>query len=403
MLDGQPNLLVRLRVVARIALRFFWVYVAVLVFTLVITVSSGMDIYHRTEVPQFCNSCHEMSGNFESWKVSRHESVLCIDCHARPGLTGWLAAKAGGMRQLVTHFTAENIEDIHLGEDHLTIVSDNCQRCHPEASRLEEREGIRVPHKEHFALGVKCAVCHDGKFTHPKEAAHVGVRGLVDVGQCYRCHDGKTQVSGKTAFDASSEKECSRCHRDAALALQHGADEPGGDGGLGCLDCHERSEDEHFPIPEPHVAKLCSQCHETEATFASNHEPFKEGDCQSCHLVMSPAHLFRVGSKPTNTLCFSCHEQMKELLDAKEPTKLSAFRDGKTDLHREHKEYVGDESEAWCLACHSPHGSASPRAMVAIHTLDDKPEGGKYTAGEKKGGSCSGACHGDDEMEYSGE
>lgn len=90
------------------------------------TGAAGMDVYHRTEMPEFCGTCHEMGSNFKTWSSSRHESIRCVDCHARTGVGGWLAAKMAGVSQLVTHVTADSIEDIRLGRKHEKIVSDNC-------------------------------------------------------------------------------------------------------------------------------------------------------------------------------------------------------------------------------------------------------------------------------------
>ena len=98
----QPNIARRLRVVARTALRYFWVYAILLVVSVAWVSAAGNVVYHKTESPEMCRGCHEMGVNFKTWANSRHHAIKCVDCHANPGLAGWVAAKTGGMVQLYT-------------------------------------------------------------------------------------------------------------------------------------------------------------------------------------------------------------------------------------------------------------------------------------------------------------
>jgi len=68
---------------------------------------------------------------------------------------------------------------------------------------------------------------------------------------------------------------------------------------------------------------MCAQCHGDlmkAETSGSNHNPFAEGECLTCH----NAHGSNIAGMLTGkqvTLCFSCHDDLsKALKAAKKPT-----------------------------------------------------------------------------------
>jgi len=62
------------------------------------------------------------------------------------------------------------------------------------------------PHTLHRVL-FKCYVCHDSLFKMKLGADHITMDTIGDGKYCGACHD------SKTAFDASSFNNCSRCHQ----------------------------------------------------------------------------------------------------------------------------------------------------------------------------------------------
>ncbi len=84
-----------------------------------------------SESPAFCGLCHVMTPEVRAHAASAHAGVLCGDCHAAPGLIGFLESKLGSLREFLLYVT---------GQYHLPIVADpaslpdtalTCQRCHP--------------------------------------------------------------------------------------------------------------------------------------------------------------------------------------------------------------------------------------------------------------------------------
>lgn len=397
----------RLRVVARIALRYSAIYVSLLMLAFVWVATSGMDVYHRTEGPEFCNACHEMNPNFKTWANSRHGNIKCVDCHARPGFSGWIQAKMAGTAQLVSHLSAESIEDIHLLQHHKEIVSENCQRCHEDSARIADRRGRAIAHKRHGELNVACIECHSGNVAHPtEEEAKHPVRGLVEVAACFKCHDGKNSFQSpqgpRVAFAAVDEKSCEKCHPDSKSALEHGKDDPKTTQRKPCLDCHEQAPSgTHYAMDRKDQGKLCAKCHEPEkkAEFASVHEPFAKGKCDECHKVMASAYLFRDGPKVSKAFCLGCHDNVAGALALPQATTKTMFADGATDLHRSHADDASDEGERLCLACHAPHGSKATRGLVHLRPDGDGAEPGTFTA-TATGGTCGGSCHDGDDRTY---
>lgn len=403
LLEGRPGFRTRLLVSVHLARRYIWAFGIVVAIALIATVASGMDIYHRTEMPRFCRACHEMSPNFASWERSVHQKTKCVDCHARPGLSGWAAAKASGLRQLFSHFRAKSTADIkaHMGDHHKALVEENCKRCHRRAARIKEKKTVAVAHKRHLDVGLNCIECHSRAIAHPAPRKE-GKQGkkenpLFAAADCHACHDGKHRRGKAVAFSATEEARCTKCHLDAKAANSHGGDDHK------CTDCHEAQKGRHYAYADKPVREICAKCHDTaETTYASAHKAVGEGRCGDCHQVMSPTHLYKTASAPSANGCLSCHRKLAALLKGRPEKLVSSFSDGDDDLHVSHAGELGKEAY-WCKRCHEAHGSDATVGLVSFRRAKDEKEGAAskqaFTA-SKDGGQCKTACHEDDTMEY---
>ncbi|MBI5610082.1 MAG: cytochrome c3 family protein [Deltaproteobacteria bacterium] len=76
----------------------------------------------------------------------------------------------------------------------------------------------------------------------------------------------------------------------------------------------------------------------------SSHGPYEAGDCSLCHQGKDPKNPGPVAG-PINKVCYSCHEDMQELM-------------GKAKV----KHRIADEA---CTNCHNPHNSASRKLLYA--------------------------------------
>lgn len=413
LLDQSPTRATRLRVLGRIGLRFWWAYLVILVLLSVGTVSAGMDVYHRTEQPAFCGGCHEMGTNFGSWSESRHKNITCADCHARPGLMGWVQAKTAGVKQLKVHFTAETITGIKIEPHQQAIINGNCRRCHEGVARVGERLGLGVSHRQHLQSGMDCTTCHNATFAHPKqqpmpdggsqevdESEKPPEARFVDVEQCFKCHDGTTPLGASSkVFSARDETSCLKCHPDADQALAHGARHATAAKRKPCLDCHDAAPGAvHYAMAKGPA--LCEKCHDKQA-HQSRHSPYKKGECDQCHRVMSPAYLFKSGPRPTNAMCMGCHEDLAKLLASDSTATPGPFSEGKTDLHQAHVAKLTEAGDDWCFSCHAPHGSDAEWGMLRIRQQDDFKKPGTLELSDV-GGTCAGGCHLDKAVIWSG-
>jgi nitrate/TMAO reductase-like tetraheme cytochrome c subunit len=387
----------RITLIATFRGRRPWVYVLLLAVSGGATVCGGMDVYRRTETPEFCGSCHEMEPRFRAWKSSPHSDVTCADCHSGRAVGGWMRVNTDGLRELRVHFTADSFDHIRLTERQEPVVNANCRRCHAVTELVAERNGLVISHERHLEKGADCLGCHSAGSSHPPQPTIDAVTraGSVDAARCYDCHDGTRDPGGEIVFDARDEESCERCHPQASLALGHG------DEGT-CLECHDAHEDEHFPLGED--SQICAKCHRehVDAAAKSPHDPERPKACRECHQVMSPATLYGTGPRPATTQCYGCHEDFLALVEGGKPTSSSGFVDGDTDLHKLHfGEERGADSE-WCFDCHRVHARSEIRGDVDLRLRADQAEPGTFEALSESGGRCVGGCHAREAVEYGG-
>ena len=85
------------------------------------------------ETVQFCGqTCHVMTPEFRSHKVSPHARVPCVDCHVGEGARGWFESKMAGTRQLVEVITNSYPRPIPsaLESGRLVPARETCETCH---------------------------------------------------------------------------------------------------------------------------------------------------------------------------------------------------------------------------------------------------------------------------------
>ena len=204
-----------------------------------------------TNAPTFCASCHTIKPSYDSWAVSSHKTVTCVDCHVRPTLEGFIQDKVikGTDDVWITLFgTPKKPEDLKA-----TVYSEVCLSCHRNMLRISEvatrdlpgplkKAGLIMEHRKHMEAfkkrgkGEGCTTCH-ATVVHGKpykgypivvprghvkmdelppaekaaiEAAMVSAHRGAD---CFRCHDGKTEYEGKAL-----SRKCLTCHLSENLS-----------------------------------------------------------------------------------------------------------------------------------------------------------------------------------------
>jgi len=175
-----------------------------------------------------------------------------------------------------------------------------------------------------------------------------------------------------TAFSAP----CKECHGEwigkmQALGSQHSPFQDGD-----CTSCHAEHGDAKKLMLTSQGAKLCFECHDDPAAGGKKvHSVIADSGCLDCHNPHASANK-KLLVKPAGKLCFECHDD--------------PAAGGKKKVHS----VIADSG---CLDCHSPHSSANPKLTLKpgaklcaeCHDVPKKEEPVSHTALDD---GCSG-CH----------
>ena len=181
------------------------------------------------------------------------------------------------------------------------------------------------------------ASCHPAVIS--AKIPHDPVKG----GECLACHKQDSPphpTPGRKGFSlvARGEKLCAPCHETPGAGLVVHQPFKAGE----CLSCHQpHGADNEFLLKGTGSSGgLCLGCHDSSAfTRLHVHAPVATGGCSSCH---DPHRSAEKGllKGPVNSLCFNCHIDIKELISSSKiihpPIKV-----------------------AGCISCHDPHSSAN--------------------------------------------
>ena len=215
-----------------------------IVATLVVLALGGAAAIPLTNQPTFCASCHTIQPAYDSWALSSHKDVTCVDCHVRPGFSGFIQDKVyAGLEDVAITFFGTPTEPHNL-QSH--VYSSVCLGCHRAILRVTEVStrdlpapvkavGLIMDHREHMdafdkrGQGEGCTTCHSRVVhgTPIKDYPIVIPRGHVKLddephtpdlppdsllwkttmADCMRCHDGKQTHEGEILSN-----RCETCH-----------------------------------------------------------------------------------------------------------------------------------------------------------------------------------------------
>jgi cytochrome c nitrite reductase small subunit len=215
-----------------------------IVATLLVLALGGAVAIPLTNQPTFCASCHTIKPSYDSWTRSSHKDVTCVDCHVRPGVSGFIQDKVyAGIKDVAITLLGTPTESYDL-QSH--VDSSVCLGCHRAILRVTEvssrdlpspvkEVGLIMNHREHMAAfekrgqGEGCTTCHSRVVhgTPIKGYPIVIPRGHVKIddqphnpdlppdsllwkatmADCMRCHDGKQAHEGEVLSN-----RCETCH-----------------------------------------------------------------------------------------------------------------------------------------------------------------------------------------------
>ena len=330
---------------------------------LIALVAGGAAFQWVNEQPWFCNSCHEMEFHYQSWEASTHaETAECLDCHASPGLAGFIEEKARGAEQLVAHFTGNYPLPIRIL---VRVRNEQCLACHTETAALPDQTAD-ARHDVHLAAQVACVECHSRLVHNRPDQPKV-----LPLDQCDSCHQKHADFP---MIGTHATLRCTACHAGGGY---EGTDPR-------CESCHT--------VPTGHIAPFksdCGSCHAASGwkPARTDHSSFAltgqhaQTACSGCHA----ADRF----EGTPTTCESCHQvPAKHIPGITTGCGGCHTPDGWRPALFDHSFFplLGQHETLACAKCH-PDGRylGTPKLCEDCHSSPaDHPVG--------KLGNC-GACH----------
>jgi hypothetical protein len=353
----------------------------------------GANIWYSN--PKHCVSCHEVKKNFDSWKISSHSSVNCLECHQDKGFKGMMESKARGIFRVLLHFSGMSPSEIKA-----VVARERCWQCHTQLRkkyRVGSMANLSDTHSIHLNKGYNCTDCH-AEAVHPDNLLESGMPKMI---ACITCHEQEKVTT-----------ECGVCHLDVQRHQSVIAD-------LGGLPLSEQGS--------------CATCHPLVKMY----------DNKISHKVA----IDNVGGwKGSNAVCNQCHprqakdmehtvharlkSEVKKIKDVKGQqgliTRYCAYCGGNAELNWADaietqgkrvsigcgKCHVGGasvekipSSEIDCLVCHSEKYDMTKKTVVQddgrIHWTRDTAEETAYAVGRPLASHCK-RCHEDYMTHYRG-
>jgi predicted CXXCH cytochrome family protein len=142
-----------------------------------------------------------------------------------------------------------------------------------------------------------------------------------------------------------------------------------------CLSCHDAHASNIRGMVTKNEAVLCATCHsdlnKNAKDAKSTHAPYADGDCTKCH---SPhkAKLNKLLLAQSPDLCFNCHKTIKTKVNTEKPHS-PAQKDCST-CHLPHlskeKKLIVEPLQAMCAECHEPGKPGFIKAHLGINASD---------------------------------
>lgn len=110
---------------------------------------------HATGTPTFCGQCHSMKHEAETFAMSSHRNLDCVECHLPHDNTAHYLIEKGrtGMVDMYHEVVRDYPERIKLTADSRMMVSQNCERCHTTTMSYVTEVGIGEQNQD-------CLKCH---------------------------------------------------------------------------------------------------------------------------------------------------------------------------------------------------------------------------------------------------
>lgn len=104
-----------------------------IILLVVLTALGARKAYLYSSSPEFCNTCHVMEQQYESWFMTGlHRSIKCVDCHLpNTGFARHIIWKGiDGTKDFLQFHTGLYSDVTHASDHTKKVIMENCVRCH---------------------------------------------------------------------------------------------------------------------------------------------------------------------------------------------------------------------------------------------------------------------------------
>ena len=259
-----------------------WSVKILLLFVIVSFFSVGAIVV--TGTTGFCNSCHIMNSYYDSWKMSKHASVNCLDCHLQPGFSGYVKGKINGLAQAVDCIVGRVGTKPNAYVTDASCLRSDCHSIEDITSTTIDYGGVKFTHQNHVnkevdGITITCGTCH----SHFEGNEHFSVNNNA----CFACHflrEGQTN-------QRLVQTNCQDCHEVPDRVIQRGLVKINHaefvSYNASCEEsCHKKEVQKTSEVPDT----ACLNCH----SYRKEHEP-------------NSVELHEAHTKNEKVECFACH------------------------------------------------------------------------------------------------
>ena len=364
------------------------IVVLIELFLLSIVLIVGANIWYSN--PERCKVCHEVSKNYESWKVSSHSSISCDQCHREQGAKGFIAYKFRGIFRVFLHFSGLSPSEIKA-----KVVKERCLRCHPrirKSFRVGSIANLSDTHSIHIDKGFHCTDCHEDA-VHPERLMDNGMPTMVN---CITCHEAEgistacqtchidVQHHQQTIADLGGlpidkQQDCGTCHTlinnyDNKIDHYRALANVGGWNGNSkvCAKCHPQEAEDmlftvHVRLKTPvsvkditgeagMITRYCSFCGSFAninwAELIQTEKGSVSVGCGKCHVGGNNGVEIKEANQEID--CLVCHSEKYSMNKRVVFEKDGTFK-WKTDISQEAANSVGQTTAESCKRCHDEY------------------------------------------------
>jgi hypothetical protein len=278
-----------------------WTILLLFVFVAAGTVG-GIVVTNRSV---YCFRCHDMKLYYQTWRVSSHKRIKCVECHAMPGVGDTIRSRISLARLVEKHTNSDAQACPIKGQ----VPDANCKKCHSSTHDVVVYHGLKITHKNHWDMGIGCTFCHS-RVVHGPNAA---TKNTPTMATCFKCHDGN-----------KASNNCGTCHETLGLRRPalfsevwvsgHKREVAGGR--ESCKRCHQPNFcDNCHRMAMPHSSKFL-EVHNQEAAESKQNCKIchNESYCSECHKVKRAHELGWMDKHATvfrrqGSSCKRCHER----------------------------------------------------------------------------------------------